>query len=149
MNAHDFTFNALDGSTLALQTFQGKPFLLCNTATLCGFSQQLHDLTTLHEAGYKIIATPSNDFGQQEPDNTETLACTLKDRFKINFPVTTHVHIRHHPHPFYAWLKKEVSLFGYPRWNYYKYIFDHNGNLVQWFSPLVSPKDPKITLLLR
>ena len=148
MSAHTFKFKTLNNQTIDLSSFKGKPFLICNTATLCGFNKQLHGLEALHRAGKQVLATPSNDFGQQEPGSSEALICTLKDKYQISFPVTACLSIKHNPHPFYQWLQTQVSFFGYPRWNFYKFIFDHEGNFIQWFSPLTQPNHPKIIHLL-
>ena len=148
MSAHTFKFKTLNNQTIDLSSFKGKPFLICNTATLCGFNKQLHGLETLYRAGKQVLATPSNDFGQQEPGSSDALVCTLKEKYKISFPVTECLGIKHHPHPFYQWLQTQVSFLGYPRWNFYKFIFDSEGNLIQWFSPLTQPNHPKIIHLL-
>ena len=148
MTAHSFKFKTLNQKTIDLSSFKGQPFIVCNTATLCGFNQQLHGLETLHRLGKQVLATPSNDFGQQEPGSSESLICTLEDQFKISFPVTECVGIQKHPHPFYQWLHHQVSWVGYPRWNFYKFIFDDQGHLIRWFSPFTQPNHPKIIDLL-
>ena len=148
MTAHAFTFQGLNNHTIALSDFKGKPFLLCNTATLCGFNDQLHGRESLHQSGHQVIATPSNDFGQQEPGSSNQLACTLNDRYKITFPVTQCVGIKYQPHPFYTWLRSQVSFVGYPRWNFYKFVFDKDGSLIEWFSPISQPNQKTIINLL-
>ena len=40
MGAHDFTFTAIDGTPLDLKGLAGKPVLLVNVASYCGFTPQ-------------------------------------------------------------------------------------------------------------
>ena len=50
MPATDFSFTAIDGSALPLSRFAGKPILLVNVASQCGFTPQYGGLQKLHEA---------------------------------------------------------------------------------------------------
>ena len=40
MSAHDFTFPAIDGGDLPMKAWAGKPVLVVNTASFCGFTKQ-------------------------------------------------------------------------------------------------------------
>ena len=48
-NAYDFNFTSIDGATFNLKDFIGKPILIVNTASLCGFTNQYKDLEDLHQ----------------------------------------------------------------------------------------------------
>ena len=69
--AYAFAFTSLDGAKLALAEHAGKPILIVNTASQCGYTPQLSGLQQLwaryHDRGLLIIGVPSNDFGGQEP----------------------------------------------------------------------------------
>ena len=39
-NLHKFTINDIDGNLINLNQFKGKPVLLVNTASRCGFTKQ-------------------------------------------------------------------------------------------------------------
>src|ERR1700755_1526041 len=71
MTASAFSFAALDGGDIRLAAYAGKPILVVNTASQCGYTPQyagLQDLWTRYrDRGLMIIAVPSNDFGGQEP----------------------------------------------------------------------------------
>ena len=56
---------------MPLSAYAGKPVLVVNTATACGFAGQLAGLQTLWtrfgDRGLTVIGVPSPDFGNQEP----------------------------------------------------------------------------------
>lgn len=71
MTAHQFTFEGIDGQPIALADYKGKPVLVVNTASQCGFTPQYEDLQALHKQyagrGLVVLGVPANDFGAQEP----------------------------------------------------------------------------------
>ncbi|MCH1388193.1 MAG: glutathione peroxidase, partial [Rhodobacteraceae bacterium] len=44
-----FEFESIDGGKIDLSEFQGKPVLIVNTASRCGFTGQLEGMQKLHE----------------------------------------------------------------------------------------------------
>src|SRR6185437_7667458 len=70
-SAHDFSFTGIDGKTIHLKDYAGKPVLVVNVASFCGFTPQYSELQKLHEKyaskGLIVLGVPSNDFGAQEP----------------------------------------------------------------------------------
>src|SRR5262245_41918865 len=71
MTAYAFSFEGLKGNAIRLADYVGKPILVVNTASLCGYTPQYAGLQQLwaryHERGLMIVGVPSNDFGGQEP----------------------------------------------------------------------------------
>src|SRR5271165_467384 len=71
ITAFAFSFSALDGGTIRLADHAGKPILVVNTASLCGYTPQYAGLqgiwTRFKNRGLLLIGVPSNDFGGQEP----------------------------------------------------------------------------------
>jgi len=68
---HNLSAKNIKGELESLDKYKGKVLLIVNTASKCGFTPQLEDMTKLHEEfkeqGFEILAFPSNDFAGQEP----------------------------------------------------------------------------------
>ena len=68
-NLYNFSINDIDGNLINFNEFQGKPILLVNTASRCGFTKQYANLSNLHreylDKNLIIISTPSNSFKQE------------------------------------------------------------------------------------
>src|SRR3954470_763649 len=65
ITAYAFSFPALAGSDISLANYAGRPLLIVNTASLCGYTPQYAGLqqlwTEFHDRGLMIIGVPSND----------------------------------------------------------------------------------------
>jgi glutathione peroxidase len=74
-NGFDFSFESIDGGALPLDQYRGRPVLVVNTASQCGFSPQYEGLQALwkkyRDRGLAVLGAPSNDFGGQEPGSTD------------------------------------------------------------------------------
>ena len=55
-NLHKFTINDIDGNLINLNQFKGKPVLLVNTASRCGFTKQYANLSNLHREYLKKLS---------------------------------------------------------------------------------------------
>ena len=66
-DAYRFEFGSLDGGKLPLASWRGRPVLVVNTASFCGYTPQYRDLEALwrryRERGLVVLGVPSNDFG--------------------------------------------------------------------------------------
>src|SRR6476620_1060064 len=67
ITAYAFSFSGLGGADIKLAEHIGKPILVVNTASLCGYTPQYAGLQQLwaryHARGLLIVGVPSNDFG--------------------------------------------------------------------------------------
>ena len=52
-SAYNFSFKDIDGKELSLSQFKGKPLLIFNSASKCGFTSQYTGLQKIHE-NYKF-----------------------------------------------------------------------------------------------
>tara|TARA_Y100001960_G_scaffold318064_1_gene387253 strand:- start:8254 stop:8802 length:549 start_codon:yes stop_codon:yes gene_type:complete len=145
-NIYNYNFMDIDGNIINLNAFVGKPILLVNTASKCGFTPQYGDLQNLFQK-YKntdlvFIATPSNDFKQELSSEDEIKKYCLIN-YGVSFNVTEIVKLKgDNAHPAYKWLKNKYKK--EPKWNFYKYLFNREGELVKSWSSITKPSSPKI-----
>ncbi|MDE2382981.1 MAG: glutathione peroxidase [Alphaproteobacteria bacterium] len=146
---YDFTLTGLDGKPLPLAQFRGHPVLLVNTASECGFTPQYEGLEKLwednKEKGLVIIGVPSNDFGGQEPGTSGEIATFCKKNYGVSFPLADKAVVSgDEAIPVYKWAGEQAGFFGKPKWNFHKYLFDRNGQFVDWFASSTTPDSDKI-----
>ena len=149
MSAHDFSFQSIDGEALSLAQFAGKPVLVVNTASRCGFTRQYADLQSLwaryRDQGLVVLGVPSNDFGGQEPGSNNEIKDFCTVNFDINFPMTEKTVVRGAAaHPFYRWAAGELGMLAKPRWNFHKYLIGPDGKLVNWFASTTAPTADRV-----
>ena len=148
-NAYKFSFNSIDGKIVNLKDFKGKPILIINTASLCGFTNQYADIELLYnqykEDGLVVIGIPSNDFGSQELSSNTKVKEFCTTNFDISFLLTEITKIKgQNGHPFFKWIKQEAGFLAFPKWNFYKYLINNKGELVSWYTSTTNPKSDKI-----
>ena len=148
VTAHDFTFENIEGGALPLALFAGKPVLLVNTASMCGFTPQYEALQTIWEQyrdrGLVVLGVPSDDFGRQEYGSSAEIKQFCEINYGIDFPMTEKVKVKGpDAHPYYQWVKSQGGM-KVPRWNFYKHVIDADGNLVEWFASTTAPDSRKV-----
>ena len=132
-----------------MKEFKGKPILIVNTASLCGFTNQYKDIESLHDE-YKevdliVLGIPSNDFGNQELSSNAKVKEFCTTNFDISFLLTEITRIKgQNGHPFFKWVKEEAGFLAFPKWNFYKYLVNRKGELVSWYSSTTNPMSEKI-----
>ncbi|MGX4805197.1 glutathione peroxidase [Bradyrhizobium guangdongense] len=148
VSAYAFSFPALSGDDIRLAAFTGKPMLVVNTASLCGYTPQYAGLQELwsefRQRGLTVIGVPSNDFGGQEPGGASEISETAHHQYGVTFPITAKaIVVGPKAHPFYKWAAearpKEV-----PRWNFHKYLVGRDGYIAEVFPSAVEPADTRI-----
>lgn len=150
MNVFEFVFISINGASMPLRNFQGQPLLIVNTASACEYTPQYTALQRIWEdyrqSGLMVIGIPCNDFGQQEPGDEETIAEFCANQYQVSFPLTGKYNIMGiSAHPLFASIREEFGDDATPRWNFYKYLFDRNGQLVDFWPSRVTPDDPLVT----
>lgn len=142
--AHEFDFVSIDGEPLPMSKFAGKAVLLVNTASHCGFTYQYDGLQELYDTykdkGLVVLGVPSNDFGGQEPGTEQEIKEFCEVNFSINFPMTEKQIVKGtEAHPIYQWIGDELGRRKLPRWNFYKYLINADGEVVAGWSNRVKP----------
>ncbi|MHC2335014.1 glutathione peroxidase [Bradyrhizobium sp. USDA 4454] len=148
ITAYAFSFPALDGGDIRLADYAGRPLLIVNTASLCGFTPQYAGLqqlwTEFRERGFVIIGVPSNDFGGQEPGGPTEIAETAQHQYGVTFPIAAKAVVKGaSAHPFYRWAAESRPK-DVPRWNFHKYLIGRDGYIADVFPESVTPDDTRI-----
>lgn len=149
-DAYRFSFNTIDGSPLPLEGWRGRPVLVVNTASYCGYTPQYRGLETLwqryRDRGLVVLGVPSNDFGQQEPGSAAEIKEFCERNYAVDFPMAEKNRVvGRDAHPFYRWITESLGEAGAPRWNFHKYLVGPDGSLEGAWPSQVSPTDGRIT----
>jgi glutathione peroxidase len=137
----------LDGGELDLSTLRGRPTLIVNTASKCGFTPQYEGLQNLHERygdrGLQVLGSPSADFAEQEYDDAQQIGAFCQQNYGVTFPLTERTSVRAQPSPLWSDLARQPNS-GPPVWNFTKYLVGADGRLIARWPTKVTPEDPKI-----
>ncbi len=149
-SAHDFSFTGIDGKEIHLKDYAGKPVLVVNVASFCGFTPQYSELQQLHEKygpkGLVVLGVPSNDFGAQEPKSEAEIKKFCETSFGVTFPMTAKANVVGvDAHGLYEWISGHAGDAVAPKWNFHKFLFDKDGHLAHSWPSKVSPTSKEIT----
>ena len=133
-------FTTLQGGQLDLCRYAGKPILVVNTASKCGYTPQfekLEALSTKHKGKLLVVGFPSNDFNQELASNQEIYKfCKLT--YAIEFPMIEKASVTGAgAMPFYKQLRAATGQA--PQWNFHKYLIAPDGKTVHSFATAVEP----------
>jgi glutathione peroxidase len=150
--AYAFSFPGLSHTDIRLVEYAGKPILVVNTASLCGYTPQYSGLEQLWQRyrmrGLLVVGVPSNDFGSQEPGGAEEIGKTAHDQYGVTFPISAKSAVKGEAAlPFYKWAAFERPL-DTPRWNFHKYLVGRDGHLKAAFSSAMEPTDARIIVAI-
>ena len=128
--------------------YQGKVLLVVNTASYCGFTGQYDDLEKIYakykDQGFVVLGFPSNDFGQQEPGSNKEIADFCKNTYDVKFPMFAKSSVSGSTaNPLFKMLIAKTGTT--PKWNFYKYLIDRQGNVNSSFNSLTKPTSDSIT----
>lgn len=125
------------------ESYAGKTLLIVNTASYCGFTPQFEGLEALYakykDKGFSVLGFPSHDFNQEDNDEGKTAElCELT--YGVKFPMFEPIAVRgDDADPLYRMLAKKSGTT--PKWNFYKYLIDAQGNVVESYSSMTKPQD--------
>ena len=145
---YDFKINSISGDIIDLNDFKGKPVLVVNTASYCGFTKQYDDMQELWERykdkGLIVLGIPSNSFNQEKKDNSDVKEfCEVN--FNINFPLTEITDVKgDNAHEIYKWAKNNFGKSAVPKWNFYKILINKEGKIEDTYASLTNPTSKKI-----
>ena len=150
MNVYEYVFRSIGGATMPLGNYRSQPILIVNTASECGYTPQYIGLQRIWEdyrqSGLVVIGIPCNDFGEQEPGDEDQIAEFCETTYQVNFPLTSKTSVHGFgAHPLFQALRDEMGEDTVPRWNFWKYLFGREGDLVGFWPSKIEPDDPVIT----
>ena len=145
---YDFDAQSIDGKTVPLRQFEGKPLLIVNTASACGFTPQFGGLEKLHKAygdrGLVVLGFPCNQFGSQDPGNNDEIASFCQLNYGVSFPMMEKIDVNGaKAHPLYQWLTAEApGLLGSKaiKWNFTKFLVGRDGRVIKRYAPQDAPE---------
>ncbi len=136
-----------DKKILHLGDYSGNVILIVNVASYCGFTAQYKDLQKLYEIyadkGFKILAFPCNDFGNQEPDSLEEIKTFCSTKFNVKFEIFDKVHAKGDTtEPFTTLNKMEPE--GDVEWNFEKFLIGKDSEVIARFKSGVNPLEENL-----
>ena len=146
-SVYDFSALDINGKEVALAQFKGRPLLIVNTASACGFTPQFAGLEALHKEygarGLVVLGFPCNQFASQDPKSNEEIASFCQMNYGVTFPMMAKIDVAGaNAHPLYVWLKQEKSgLLGIDaiKWNFSKFLIDKDGQVFDRYAPQTEP----------
>ncbi|KAM5193817.1 putative glutathione peroxidase 8 [Mantella aurantiaca] len=127
------------GRLIALSKYRGKASLVVNVASGCQHTdanyRALQDLyREFGPSHFTVLAFPCNQFGESEPNSNPAIEAFAKGNYGVSFPIFSKIKILgSEGEPAFRFLvdstKKE------PRWNFWKYLVNPQGQVVKIWRP--------------
>ena len=150
---YDFSVKKVNGQLQLMEEYKGKPLIIVNTASKCGFTSQFKELQELYEEykdqGLVILGFPSDNFNNQEFDDIEKTMEFCEINFGVTFPMFAKVDVKgEDAEPLFTFLTSEKKglLTEGIKWNFTKFLIDRQGNVVERIAPQTSPLKMRKTI---
>jgi glutathione peroxidase len=151
---YDLEFTNNRGENVSLGDYAGKPILIVNTASKCGFTPQYEGLQKLNEEfreqGLIVLGFPCDQFAHQEPGNDQEIDEFCKVNFGVDFPLSQKVNVNgKNAHPIFKFLKENSKslLGGTVKWNFTKFLISPDGKSIKRYSPNTTPESIRTDVL--
>lgn len=123
----------------------GKPMLVVNTASRCGFTGQFDGLEQVHQEyrdkGLVVVGFASNDFRQEADSEAEAASVCFKN-YGVTFTMIAPTAVTgNNANPVFQAINSQSSQ---PRWNFHKYVLNKRGEVVGAFPSRVKPDAPEL-----
>jgi len=132
--------------------YRGKVLIVVNTASRCAFTGQYEGLEALYrkyaDRGLVVLGFPSNQFGGQEPGSAEEIQRFCRVTYGVQFPMFAKTAVRKgDADPLWTYLGDTSGT--YPKWNFYKYLVNRQGEVVDVFTSIASPDSRRFQRALK
>mgnify|MGYP000031576141 CR=1 FL=1 len=130
-SVYDLSFTSNTGEEVPLKEFEGKPLLIVNTASKCGFTPLYKGLQEIYEElgpDLVVIGFPCDQFAHQEPGDDDQIKEFCEINCGVTFPLSTKVDVNgSNTHPVFAFLKERAGgmLGSAIKWNFTKFLVSH------------------------
>jgi len=137
---HDFQKLHSSEHVNICKVFAGKPLLIVNTASHCGYTPQFKGLEAVNEKyrarGLVVIGFPSDDFNQEAKDEAETAQVCFVN-FGVTFTMLSPLHVKGSAaNPVFRELARQSHE---PAWNFNKYLVEPDGAVLRYFDSDITP----------
>ncbi|ERK16740.1 Glutathione peroxidase [Serratia fonticola AU-P3(3)] len=166
----------IENQSTTLNAYAGKVLLVVNVASECGLTKQYEGLEKLYETwreqGFAVLGFPSNEFLGQEPGSNEEILAFCRGTFGVQFPMFAKIEVNGEGrHPLYreliaaqpeavapegsGFLERMSSKGRAPKqtgdilWNFEKFLIGRDGQVIQRFSPDMTPEDPQVSEVIK
>ncbi|WP_432351988.1 glutathione peroxidase [Sporosarcina sp. A2] len=144
---YDFEVKQPNGELLSLKEYEGKPLVIVNTASKCGFTPQFGGLQELYEnykdQGLTVLGFPCDQFNDQEFDNIDETTEFCQMNYGVTFPMFAKIDVNgDEADPLFDHLTTEQKgmLSKKIKWNFTKFLVDRNGQVVERYAPQTAPE---------
>ena len=145
---YDFEALTISGKSVPLSQYQGKPMLIVNTASACGFTPQFAGLEELHKTygkkGLVVLGFPCNQFGAQDKGSNDEIAEFCQLNYGVSFPMMAKIDVNGpQADPLYQWLAAEApGILGSKaiKWNFTKFLVGKDGQVIRRYAPTDTPE---------
>jgi len=147
---YDLSFTSNTGEEVSLKQYEGKPLLIVNTASKCGFTPQYKGLQEIYEelgSDLVVLGFPCDQFAHQEPGDDAQIKEFCEVNYGVTFPLSTKVDVNgSKTHPIFAYVKEKAGgLLGSSiKWNFTKFLVAPDGTTVKRYAPKTDPEMVKI-----
>jgi glutathione peroxidase len=126
--------------------FAGRPLLIVNTASHCGFTYQFSGLESLHQRykdkGLAVIGFSSNDF-RQENKSEEKAATICYENYGVTFTMMSPTSVKgENANPIFKRLAQQSQA---PSWNFNKFLVSSDGKKITHFGSSIAPDSTEIS----
>jgi glutathione peroxidase len=143
---HDFRQLHSSKSVNICKDFAGKPLLIVNTASHCGYTPQFKGLEAVNkkykDKGLVMVGFASDDFNQEDKDEAKA-AEICEQNFGVTFVMLAPTHVKGaEANPVFKELAAQKKA---PAWNFNKYFVQADGKVQTYFASGTTPESSEFT----